>query len=108
MALVELPSGIWRGHYEQYGVRHAQQVLMELADGLVRGDGIDGIGPFEIDGEYRADGELVRIGWVKTYEGAHSVLYLGTLERGVMTGHWSVGGMRGAFVLHPPGSLPRS
>jgi hypothetical protein len=98
----ELQSGIWAGHYVQFWIKHAQQMTLEFADGLVRGDGADGIGAFAIDGEYRVDGAEVRLGWIKTYEGAHSVLYLGKLEAGNIVGRWSLSSMgSGAFSLSP-------
>jgi len=97
----ELVSGLWAGHYEQWGQNHPQQMTLEFADGLVRGDGVDGIGTFTLDGEYRVDGPSVRLGWIKTYDGAHSVLYLGAIERGAIVGHYDVSGFRGAFALAP-------
>jgi hypothetical protein len=98
---VELTSGVWAGHYEQFGLKYPQKMTMEFADGLVRGSGVDGIGTFTLDGEYRVDGAVVRIGWVKTYDGAHSVLYLGTIQRGTLDGRWHVGGTEGRFELVP-------
>jgi hypothetical protein len=80
-------------------------MTIELADGLVRGDGVDGLGTFTLDGEYRVDGGAVRMGWIKTYDGAHSVLYLGTIERGVIVGTWNVRGYRGGFALTYAGAI---
>jgi hypothetical protein len=100
---MELISGVWAGYYEQWGGRHPQDLTLEFADGLMRGDGRDGIGPFTIDGEYRVDGGAARVGWIKTYDGAHSVLYLGTLERGRITGTWQLAGhTTGKFALESP------
>jgi len=100
---VQLPSGIWAGHYVQFFMKHAQQMNLEFADGLIRGDGSDGLGAFTIDGEYRADEGEVRLGWIKTYQGAHSVLYLGKLESGQIVGKWNlmVSMGTGAFALSP-------
>lgn len=98
---VELSSGLWAGHYAQSGVRHPQRMTLEFADGLVRGDGVDGIGTFFVEGEYRVDSGEVRIGWIKTYEGAHSVLYLGRLEGGSILGDWILYGGRDSFALSP-------
>lgn len=100
---IELPSGMWAGHYEQSGYRFAQELKLEFADGLIRGDGIDAIGPFSIDGEYRQEPDEVRMGWIKTYEGAHSVLYLGWLRGRVIEGRWSLQGHSGSFALGPLG-----
>jgi hypothetical protein len=74
-------------------------MVLEFADGLLRGDGIDDIGPFEIDGEYRVVGDVVRLGWVKTYEEAHSVLYLGDLQKGQIIGVWDIRGSGDRFAL---------
>jgi hypothetical protein len=97
----ELPSGIWTGHYEQGGLRHPQHVKLEFADGLIRGDGVDGIGAFMIDGEYRMEDTEVRMGWIKTYDGAHSVLYLGRLAGRSIEGQWDISGYRGGFSIAP-------
>jgi hypothetical protein len=94
-----LTSGLWTGHYEQYGAHHAQQMVLEFADGLVRGDGKDGIGRFTLEGEYRVGDDEVRLGWIKTYDGAHSVLYLGTLGADGVVGEWRIGHIRGGFAL---------
>jgi len=84
-------SGRWRGYYEQMRRRYPQDQTMEFADGMVRGEGTDMIGPFRIEGEYReTDGE-VRVGWIKTYERGHSVLYVGTFDGTQIHGHWEFG-----------------
>jgi hypothetical protein len=98
---VELVSGVWQGFYAQHGRRHPQHMTLEFADGLVRGDGIDGIAAFTIEGEYRVDQGEVRMGWIKTYERAHSVLYLGELHGAVIRGEWRLAGGRGGFALEP-------
>lgn len=98
---IDLPSGLWAGHYVQWWMKHSQQMTLEFADGLIRGDGADGLGAFTIDGEYRvAEGE-VRMGWIKTYQGAHSVLYLGKLEGGQIVGKWRLSAGTGNFALSP-------
>jgi hypothetical protein len=101
---IRLPSGLWAGHYVQFFVKHAQQMNLEFADGLIRGDGSDGLGKFTIDGEYRVESGEVRMGWIKTYQGAHSVLYLGTLQDGQIAGKWNLlmalAGT-GSFALSP-------
>jgi hypothetical protein len=87
---IRLPSGLWSGHYVQFFVKHAQQMNLEFADGLIRGDGSDGLGEFTIDGEFRVEAGEVRMGWIKTYSGAHSVLYLGTLQDAQIVGKWNL------------------
>jgi hypothetical protein len=95
----ELISGVWSGYYEQGGDRYEQQMTLEFADGLIRGDGIDGLGEFTLEGEYRVDGSDVRVGWVKTYNGAHSVLYLGAARGAALAGKWKLPGTSGGFAL---------
>ena len=99
----ELPSGEWAGHYVQGGGRHPQRMTLEFADGVVRGDGVDGIGGFTLEGEYRAVGGEVRLGWVKTYDGAHSILYLGVVDRdGGIAGEWRIPPWLGdRFAIRP-------
>jgi hypothetical protein len=99
--MAELISGVWAGHYEQAGRKYPQHMTLEFADGLVRGDGADGIGTFTLEGEYRVGGGEVRIGWIKTYDGAHSVLYLGVLAGNTITGEWRLSYGRGGFALSP-------
>jgi len=94
-----LKSGLWSGFYEQFGTRHAQEMVLDFADGLVRGDGKDGLGRFTLEGEYRVANEEIRLGWIKTYDGAHSVLYLGTFGAAGIEGQWRIGRARGGFGL---------
>ena|SRR5688572_16286708 len=104
--MAELVSGMWAGHYEQFQRHYPQQMTLEFADGLIRGDGRDGLGTFTIDGEYRVDDGDVRLGWIKTYDGAHSVLYLGKLEADAITGHWRLPGGTGGFAIRPHSGEP--
>jgi hypothetical protein len=99
--MAQLSSGLWTGYYEQWGDRHPQETTLEFADGLIRGDGSDGLGTFTVEGEYRVDGGEVRLGWIKTYDGAHSVLYLGVLDGDRITGEWKLPGGQGSFALSP-------
>ncbi len=104
---MELVSGLWVGYYAQGSGRYPQELTLEFADGLMRGDGRDGIGTFTVDGEYRVEDGEVRVGWIKTYDGAHSVLYLGTLENDQITGSWDLGGTKGRFGLDSPRKAER-
>jgi hypothetical protein len=95
-------SGPWLGYYEQFGERYPQEQSMEFADGMVRGDGEDGIARFRIEGTYRRCGDALRIGWIKTYEGGHSVLYLGASDGEWIRGQWELpGGYGDAFAFAP-------
>lgn len=103
MAAAALWSGDWVGNYLQGGQEYPQRLRLELADGVARGGGSDLVGTFTIEGEYRADEAGVRIGWIKTYDGAHSILYLGALQPdGSIQGEWRFqGGWGEAFRIAP-------
>lgn len=73
-------------------MRFPQEQVMEFADGMLRGEGNDGIGPFRIEGQYCSEGDAVRVGWIKTYDGGHSVLYLGSFDGGWILGTWALQG----------------
>lgn len=95
-------SGMWRGYFQQMRMKFPQQQTMEFADGMVRGDGGDQLGPFRIEGQYRRDGDEVRIGWIKTYRGGHSVLYQGSWDGSWIRGTWALqGGISDAFGFAP-------
>jgi hypothetical protein len=96
-----LPSGLWAGHYKQHLVDNPQEMTLEFADGIIRGDGADRVGDFTIEGEYRVEARATRMGWIKTYERAHSVLYLGTFDGDRIVGKWRVRQRRGRFALYP-------
>jgi hypothetical protein len=97
-----LYSGSWRGYYRQLGVKFSQHQRMEFADGIVRGEGADGIGTFVIEGEYRVNGpQELRIGWIKTYTNAHSVLYLGNYDGVRIQGTWKIGNWGDNFEFFP-------
>jgi hypothetical protein len=89
-------------------MRFKQVQTMEFADGIVRGEGEDRIGSFRIEGQYRLEGDLIRIGWIKTYEGAHSVLYLGAYDGTEILGDWEVqGGIGSRFGFAPAPVAPK-
>jgi hypothetical protein len=103
-ATPRLPSGRWRGHYEQMGARFPQEQRIEFADGMLRGEGSDGLGTFRVEGQFQRDGDVVRVGWIKTYDRGHSVLYLGTHDGAAIRGHWQLdSGWRDRFELAPAG-----
>jgi len=101
-APLRFSSGPWLGYYEQAGRRYPQQQSMEFADGRLRGDGEDDIAPFRIEGTFHRDGDTLRIGWIKTYNGGHSVLYLGVGDGEWIRGQWELpGGYGDAFAFAP-------
>lgn len=98
-----LPSGRWNGWYAQGWERFPQSQDLLFADGIVRGTGTDDLGAFTVEGEYALDAsDQGRVGWVKTYRGSHSVLYLGTWDGRELSGRWEIRGTGDAFGFLPP------
>jgi hypothetical protein len=93
-------GGIWKGHYEQYGVKHEmkfKQFKASLGGGEVKGKGKDEIGEFSIKGKVHSDGA---VDFKKEYKGRHTVNYMGRITgKNTIEGDWDVGGARGAFKL---------
>lgn len=82
---------------------YPQSMTLEFVDRVMQGRGEDDLGPFRIEGEMgtgdpqRGD---VPVGWIKTYDAAHSVLYIGQLRGDVIRGEWSIGEWcKGGFEL---------
>lgn len=97
-----LISGEWRGHYVQMGLATEQKMVLEFADGLIRGDGVDKVSPFTIEGEYRMVEGETRMGWIKHYQNGHSILYCGHFREGEILGEWDLHGFdSGEFRLQP-------
>lgn len=97
----QLQSGEWHGHYVQFGNSTEQKMVLEFADGLIRGDGIDRVSPFDIEGEFRSTDDEIRVAWIKRYQHGHSILYCGLLKNGVISGDWDMLGFgSGTFELN--------
>ncbi len=102
----KFPSGEWIGFYV-YSAR-AKRFLMDLvltfAENRISGDGCDGIGPFEIAGDYSET--TMECSWFKSYIGRHSVDYFGHREGKGIWGTWSLPKAKGGFHIWPIGSQP--
>lgn len=106
MGEAHFPSGQWVGFYTYPGDsrRHLMDLLLEFRDGVVSGEGADGIGFFAIDGRY--DPRTGECTWIKAYFGAHSVDYTGYREKKGIWGLWTIGHVRGGFHIWPLGEAP--
>lgn len=94
------PSGEWTGFYQQAGGRFAQDLVLEFAGGVLRGNGGDGIGSFTVLGRY--DASTLEVAWTKTYLGAHAVYYRGYRDGKGIWGTWEIAGFaRGGFHIWP-------
>ncbi len=77
-------------------------LTMTFADGRITGDGADAVGIFIIAGSYDAAGG--ECDWVKSYVGAHDVIYCGFREGNGIWGTWEIHqGWRGGFQIWPLG-----
>jgi hypothetical protein len=103
MAELNFPSGPWVGFYtyRHRSERFMMDLVLEFRNGVISGDGADGIGFFGIHGQYSAQGG--ECSWTKTYYGSHSVEYVGFREQKGIWGTWTVGADKGGFHIWPLG-----
>ncbi|MCX8091344.1 MAG: hypothetical protein N3I86_10530 [Verrucomicrobiae bacterium] len=95
------PSGPWTGFYN-YSPRDKHRMDLELtfSGGRLSGVGVDDVGRFRVEGQY--DVQTLECSWVKTYFGAHSVLYRGFREGKGIWGTWEITAFhRGGFHIWP-------
>jgi hypothetical protein len=101
----EFPSGPWRGYYlyASSGVRHRQELGLTFKDGVMAGEGLDGVGRFVVRGRYDAGTRTAE--WVKSYPGSHDVFYHGYREGKGIWGTWFIRGQsHGGFKIWPRGT----
>ncbi|HVK16909.1 MAG TPA: hypothetical protein VM533_08160 [Fimbriiglobus sp.] len=109
-----LPSGVWRGFWEQegYGRQPMEAFELHFRGELATGHGRDVVGRFTFHGEF--DEKSGRVMLIKQYLGRHQVLYDGRPDgEGSILGKWTITesfvGREyvtvGPFVLSP--DLPR-
>lgn len=103
MSDAHFPSGQWIGFYTyaNRSRRYLMDLLLEFRDGVISGEGADGIGFFGIDGHYFS--EERECSWIKTYFGKHSVEYSGFREKKGIWGTWTIRGTKGGFHIWPIG-----
>ena len=96
-----LPTGEWNGFYlENIQPRRGwMHLYMSFADGKIKGEGTDYVGPWVLQGEYDLDSG--NCSWIKQYLGKHQVVYSGKIgENGIM-GHWEISFITGEFHIWP-------
>jgi len=100
-------SGEWTGfylepHHDRRGWMHLYlEFQSPVRDrGVVRGEGTDYVGPWNLSGIYLpADNKVT---WDKRYVGRHIVHYQGVGGQNGVTGQWSIGGyLGGQFHIWP-------
>lgn len=94
------PSGPWRAHYDQGGVRfEMHDVLLRFDRNQLLGEGRDTVGAFSLSGHIDAEHKLHII---KKYNNLHHVAYLGCHDgEGTISGVWSLWGDEGTFAMRP-------
>jgi hypothetical protein len=96
------PSGPWTGYYLYgfAGPKHRMNLgLAFTRDGKIRGEGIDDIATFVIDGLF--DGSTREAKWTKAYVGRHTVEYSGIYSQRAICGNWTLAGSTGGFWIRP-------
>jgi hypothetical protein len=97
----QFPSGPWVGFYTYAGRsrKYLMDLVLEFNNGIMKGDGADGIGSFIISGNYSAQsGEC---SWVKQYVGRHAVNYIGYRDGKGIWGNWTLANSKGGFHIWP-------
>ena len=98
------PSGPWTGFFLQKETpgRHAMELRLRFADGVLTGEGRDRIGTFLVRGKYNTDDG--RCHFTKKYVGRHDVFYDGFNEGKGIWGTWEIPPTwHGGFHIWPEG-----
>jgi hypothetical protein len=73
--------------------------LVFTADGKIRGEGVDDVASFLIDGSF--DRVTSEANWIKAYVGMHRVQYSGIYSRRAICGDWTLMHLTGGFWIWP-------
>jgi hypothetical protein len=73
--------------------------LTFTSDGKIRGEGIDDIAAFTIDGLFNA--AINEANWTKSYIAMHRVEYRGLYNQRSICGNWTLAGRTGGFWIWP-------
>lgn len=100
------PSGPWTGYFLMPHTgkkRHATDLKLSFASGVLTGTGRDFVGPYSVHGTYAvSDGKCH---WIKQYLGKHRVFYTGYNEGRGIWGTWEIvathGNTTGGFHIWP-------
>ena len=98
-----LPTGQWNGFYlENHQPRRGwMHLYLSFADGKIKGEGTDYVGPWVAHGDYETKAGLCS--WVKQYVGKHQVIYTGKIGDNGILGHWEITPNTGEFHIWPQG-----
>jgi hypothetical protein len=74
-------------------------LILEFRNGIISGEGHDGVGVFVIAGDYSTEDH--ECSWQKTYVGRHTVDYRGFGENNGIWGTWNLVVAKGGFHIWP-------
>ena len=96
-----LPTGQWTGFFldTRLSRRGWMHLYLEFAEGKLKGEGTDFVGPWLAEGQY--DTKLGTCVWAKRYVGAHQVNYRGNIDQNGIVGVWEIGPITGEFHIWP-------
>ena len=97
----QFPSGQWVGFYTYAGRtrKYLMDLVLEFKNGIMTGEGADGIGVFVISGNYSVySGECL---WTKQYVARHAVEYKGFRDGKGIWGNWHIVNATGGFHIWP-------
>lgn len=95
-------SGAWVGYYTYFthDTRHRMDLHLRFGHALVRGDGMDDVGKFLVQGRYEVTSR--DCWWIKMYPGSHQVYYRGIQRGKMIVGTWEIAPhMSGRFCIWP-------
>src|ERR1700744_2919362 len=94
-------TGRWTGfyNYAKRSQKYPMDLILEFKNGILTGEGHDGIGAFVISGNYSITSH--ECNWQKTYVGRHSVEYRGFGEGKGIWGIWTLTNGKGGFQIWP-------
>ncbi len=97
----QFPSGEWSGFYieKHRNERGWMHLYLTFADGQIRGEGTDYVGPWVANGTYQESTGNCR--WTKQYVGRHQVWYEGQYSENGIQGSWQIINTDGPFHIWP-------
>lgn len=91
----------WLGFFlEDFRGKGWMNIRLQFVDGVMRGEGVDYVGTWYLDGSYSLDD--LNCSWIKRYLGQHEVQYDGRISDVGILGQWNIQGlMSNQFHIWP-------
>ena len=82
----------WLGFFlEDHRGKGWMNIRLQFEDGVMRGEGVDYVGTWHLDGVYSLDDQTCS--WSKQYLQQHEVQYDGRITETGILGHWNIHGL---------------